>query len=282
MIIAQTSVTSLPASSGQSTANSNGSLFWWFISLAAIILVGFLILRRTKNRPKLDTSTKSLPKSQSSSRKTVSIDNNRDFAPRKDKASKKKKKKNRDQSEGPSKIVVQGEIKSKKKRSADLATVTVVSSPTTELTPRAPIQVDPIFEPLREVGSLRRSVSYNSANTAKSDSTKSNTDSETKSVADVTAMRQPRAKFERTVNSKATLQSTANRWPAPEANQFSVKPSLAAAYQPDHDSPSTAVTNSTASHQPATVAPPQGLKNFVKKVRLNAAVESESASDVKN
>jgi hypothetical protein len=301
MMIAQTGLAS-PSLPDNPASNSSGSdAFSWLIPVLIGVFLTVLFLRltrfNTKNQSlaKETNNTKSAtgksPETSSKLNADDSSGGNRDRGSGRSNGSKKNKKSrsNRhndrvtnatvtidDSSEKPTTKVA---TKSKKDRLREQQLAYVQStvqskSPAIPSSSQTTTPVNPIFEPLRDVGALRRSVQ----------SAKPVTSIETLSSDKAPVVQPSSGKFERIIASTVTTQSSANRWPAPVIQTPPPKPF--ATSEPETKEPESKprkpavaadVTLNTPSAEPA---PRQGLKSFVSKVKSASASSAIVAEDV--
>jgi len=292
-MIAQTGLTSSSTPASQLGSNPisdrpTGDWLWWLLPIAIGAILASFIIRMMRSRPEQKSSTKDLKGSKSGAGKSrgvaselnkdVSSEGNRDRVAGRSSGSKKKKntRSNRDRVvEAPVATGAPAEkasTKSKKERLREQAlsyAQPIVPNSPSDAKNNAP--VNPIFEPLRDVGALRRG----------GPQAKQSTISESKS-ADKSPEAQPSVsklssgKFERIVPSTATSQSAANRWPASVLPATNTKPFISSLPQAEESQAkeSSEKMNRPSDNSkvplniPATEATPnQGLKSFVSKVK---------------
>jgi len=293
MMIAQTGLTSSSNPGSQPGSNPigdrpTGDWLWWLLPVALGALLASLLIRMMRIRPEQKLSTKDLNGSKAAAGKSrrasseqnndASSEGNRDRVAGKSSGSKKKKK-NRSNSdrvfEAPVSTNAPAEkasTKSKKERLREqelsYAQPIVPNSPSPTAV-NAP--VTPIFEPLRDVGALRRSVSQ-----AKQSTTTEPKSADKSPEAQLSVSKLSSGKFERIVSSTTTSQSAANRWPIPvtqSTNTKSVASSVPqAAESQSEESAEKLKKTSDKSKVALNIAssdttPNQGLKSFVSKVK---------------
>jgi len=293
MMIAQTGLTSssTPASQLGSNPVSErpvGDWLWWLLPVAFGAILAASLIRMMRTRPEQKLSTKDLKGSKAVAGKSrrassepnnnASSENNRDRVAGSSSGSKKKKK-NRSNSDRVVEAPVatnapaeKASTKSKKERlrEQELSYAQPIDpnppSPATVNTP-----VNPIFEPLRDVGALRRRVP------SAKQSTISEPISANNAVGTQPSVTKPSSgKFERIVSSASTSQSAASRWPASAIQATTTKPFASSAPQAAESQANESAEKLKKSSNrskvqlniPSTDATPtQGLKSFVSKVK---------------
>jgi len=296
MMIAQTGL-ALPSLPDNPASNSSGSdAFSWLIPVLIGVFLTVLFLRLTRFNTKNQSLAKETKNTKSAAGKSSetssklntgdSSGGNRDRGSGRSNGSKKNKKSgsNRhndrvtnatvtidDSSEKPTTKVA---TKSKKDRLREQqleyaqSSLQAIPSSSQTTTP-----VNPIFEPLRDVGALRRSVQ----------SAKPVTSIETQSSDKAPVVQPSSGKFERIISSTVTTQSSANRWPAPVIQTPPPKPF--ATSEPETKEPESkprkpeVAADVTLNTPPAEPAPRQGLKSFVSKVKSMSSSAASDATD---
>jgi len=274
MIIAQTELASpLPSSTSTGDVSINNGIGWLVpIAIGIGIVYCLWLLRRKARRSKQIASPNLVYNERSPGKLSPRVD--KEIPP--DRVRSDKKKKNRGSSGASQKTdVVSPQVgtKSKRKVSSERPTSNDSQSsvPSEPAIPRS-VPINAIFEPLRDVGALRRSGNSERASNA----------SKAKPKNEPVVTRPAGVKFERTITQTATTQSVANRW---ADSQPKIQPPKIASTTAASDSSMRAPTNapspSTKAFASPTIseapAPSQGLKSFVSKVKAVAAKDSDSA-----
>lgn len=297
-MIAQTGLASPSLPDNPASSSSSGDVFSWLVPVLIGVFLTVLFLRLTRFNTKhqsLAKETKNTKtasgKSQETSSKLSTEDSSggsRDRGSGRSNGSKKNKKSRNnervanatiagdDSSESP-RTKVSTNSKKDRLREQQLAYAQSIAQPSPQARPsssQATAPVNPIFEPLRDVGALRRSVQ----------SAKPITSAETQSPDKAPIVQPSSGKFERIISSTVTTQSSANRWPAPVMQTPPPKPfatsepeTKESESKPRKPSPIADVTLNTP---PAESSPRQGLKSFVSKVKSASASSSVAADAV--
>ena len=272
MIFAQTELSPLPPDVAAQGGSLFGNNLWWLV-VASLAIVTMLWVLRTFKRP--------VPSNISNSKSTdgsgfVSEDWKADDVPSKEKRSSgKKTKSKKSKKAGQAKTPQRSQPSTSVVEAESIQTETVVAAanePKSQVEPArvAFVPVAPIFEPLQQVGALRR-VSIPEAEKGR------NSTNESEKVETTRPLNVPFEKLK-----KASYQSrvSEDRW----ANLVSEEPvEPIAVKRPAVQGPltnettSVPKTNAEASSIPAepAVRAPQGLKGFVSKLKnSNAAADN--------
>ncbi len=296
MMIAQTGLTTSSLPDSTSNVSSSGDTLSWLIPIAIGVFLTVLLLRLTRVSTKNPSSTKETkgPKTTNGKSRETSLESSKEDSSgvTRERSSgrsggSKKNKKNRNNrsnervvsatitgNDSSEKVTAKAVAKSKKERLREQQLAYAeAAAPVTPSSSQISAPVNPIFEPLRDVGALRRSVQ-----TAKS------TTSEEAQVADKTPAVQPSSgRFERIISSTVTTQASANRWPAPAMQTPPRKPfatSESEINKPESKPEKPSNKSDVASIAPHTESSPrQGLKSFVSKVK-SASASSAVVTDV--
>jgi hypothetical protein len=296
MMIAQTGLTTSSLPDSTSTVSSSGDTLSWLIPVGIGVFLTVLLLRLTRVSTKNPSSTKETkgPKTTNGKSRETSLESSKDDSSgvTRERSSgrsggSKKNKKNRNNrsnervvsatitgNDSSEKVTEKVVAKSKKERLREQQIAYAeAAAPVTPSSSQVSAPVNPIFEPLRDVGALRRSVQ-----TAKSATSEEN------QFADKTPAVQPSSgRFERIISSTVTTQSSANRWPAPAMQTPPRKPfatSESEISKPESKPEKPSNSSDIASIAPQTEASPrQGLKSFVSKVK-SASASSAVVTDV--
>lgn len=271
MIFAQTELSPLPPDVAAPGGSLFGNNLWWLV-VAALAVVTMLWILRTFKKPVPSKVSGAKPTDGSS---VISEDGRADDAPSKEKRpsgkkSKSKKSKKAGQAKTPQRNLPSTSIVQEQSIQAE-AVVEAANEPESQVEPAraALVPVTPIFEPLQQVGALRR-VSIPEPEKGR------NSENDSEKMEPTKPLNVPFEKLK-----KASYQSrvSENRW----ANFVSEEPVESIAVKrpaiqgsPTNETPSVPKTNTETNPIPSepAVRAPQGLKGFVSKIKnSNAAAD---------
>jgi hypothetical protein len=268
MIFAQTELSPTPPDVGTPGDPLFGNNLWWLVAFAlAVVAVLWIVRTLKKPLPAQETNANS-PKGSPRGPSVFSKDWNGDEPPSQERRSlskknKGKKSKKANQAKTPQRKEPSGSVGELQSNKVEVSRETAIEpAPQVEPTRVAMVPIIPIFEPLQQVGSLRR-VSIPEPETGRSSA------NDTEKVEAARPLSVPFEKLKKTSYRSGVSE---NRW----ANFVSEEPVESIAVEkislqgrPTNESPSMPKSkNETSSIPPEPVVrAPQGLKGFVSKLK---------------